>query len=79
MRIPPASDRVGDAATELDTFLEKSMAEERTRIENSVKGTFFAIIAAMVAATIGVLVLAFALIRECDRPHRGGPQRPGGL
>ena len=64
----PLQTEMGDAATELDTFLEKSMAEERTRIENSVKGTFFAIIAAMVAATIGVLVLAFALIRNVTGP-----------
>ena len=64
----PLQTEMGNAATELDTFLEKSMAEERTRIENSVKGTFFAIIAAMVAATIGVLVLAFALIRNVTGP-----------
>ena len=64
----PLQTEMGDAATDLDTFLEKSMAEERTRIENSVKGTFFAIIAAMVAATIGVLVLAFALIRNVTGP-----------
>ena len=81
----PLQTEMGDAATELDTFLEKSMAEERTRIENSVKGTFFAIIAAMVAATIGVLVLAFALIRNvtgpteemCIRDRQGG-QAPKG-
>lgn len=64
----PLQTEMGNAATELDTFLEKSMAEELTRIENSVKGTFFAIIAAMVAATIGVLVLAFALIRNVTGP-----------
>lgn len=75
----PLQTEMGDAATELDTFLEKEHGRGADQNREQREGNFLCDYCRYGGCYHRCSGPGVCADPECDRPHRGGPQRPGGL